>query len=95
VTLTLRTPATDTPQGRSEQYAQADTFVADQPVSLADDLSLSLIVDLAGDLEWDATAEAGLSVRGDIVERAVRDLSNDERAELQRVLNEEIGGKGV
>ena len=65
-----------------------------------DDPSLDLIVDLAGDLEWDDAAAAGLVVRGDVVEQAVRDLSNDERIELLRVLREAIdgaraGGRGV
>jgi hypothetical protein len=88
VTLTLRAPAANTAQPRD----QSDAIAAEQPLPLADDPSLRLISDLAGDLEWDASAEAGLSVRGDIVERAVRDLSNDERAELRRMLNEEIRG---
>jgi hypothetical protein len=61
---------------------------------------LDLIGDLAGDLEWEDAAAAGLVVRGDVVEQAVRDLSNDERIELLRVLREAIdgvraGGRGV
>ena len=72
-----------------------DTNLSDTLVPLSDDPSLSLIVDLAGDVEWDATAEAGLSVRGDIVERAVRDLSDDERVELKRMLNDAIANRGV
>jgi hypothetical protein len=74
--------------------------LVEPPLSLSDDPSLSLIVDLAGGLEWDDAAEAGLTVRGDGVEQAVRDLSDEERVELRRVLREAIddaraGGKGV
>jgi hypothetical protein len=74
----------------TEAANQADTVL-----SLSDDPSLSLIVDLAGELEWDSTAEAGLSVRGDMVERAVRDLSDDERVELKRMLREAMGENGA
>jgi hypothetical protein len=59
-----------------------------------DDPSLRLIVDLAGDLDWESAEAAGFSVRGG-VERAVLDLTDDERVELQRLLKMELAGAGV
>jgi hypothetical protein len=64
-------------------------------VSLADDASLSLIAEMAGDLDWDAAAEAGLGTQTYAVDRAVLELSANERLELQRILKEELSRSGV
>ena len=64
-------------------------------VSLADDASLSLIAEMAGHLDWDAAAEAGLGTQADVVDRAVLELSANERLELQRILKEELSRSGV
>jgi len=58
--------------------------------AVADDPSLSLIADLASDLDWDAAVEAGLTNSGGTVDRAVMDLTPEERVELQRILKEEL-----
>jgi len=97
VTLTFRT-APGRPDHANEVADQM--LLAEPPLALGDDPSLSLIADLAGGLEWDDAADAGLVVRGDDVAQAVRDLSTEERVELQRVLREAIhdarvSGKGV
>ena len=68
---------------------------ADDVVSLADDASLGLIAGLAGDLDWDATVEAGLSTRAGAVDRAVLELSASERVELRRILKEELSRSGA
>jgi hypothetical protein len=78
----------------SAEVAEA-TPGADEGVSLADDASLGLIGGLAGDLDWDATVEAGLSMRAGAVDRAVLELSANERMELQRILKEELSRSGA
>ncbi len=63
--------------------------------SLQDDPSLSLIADLAGELDWDGAAEAGFMVGSGTAEGAIPGLSIEERAELRRLLTEELGGRQV
>jgi hypothetical protein len=63
--------------------------------SLENDPSLSFIADLASDLDWDDAVEAGLTSGADAVERVVQDMSDDERRELRRVLQEEMGRPGA
>ena len=46
------------------------------------------MTDLAADLDWDAAAEAGLMPAAGAVDRAIVDLTADERRELQRLLQE-------
>ncbi len=59
---------------------------------LADDESLMLLADLADDLEWEAAAEAGLTVAQGATDRAVADLSEPERAALQQMLADALAG---
>lgn len=58
--------------------------------AVAEDPSLNLIADLASDLDWDAAAEAGLTAVGGTVDRAVLELTPEERVELRRLLKEEL-----
>jgi hypothetical protein len=60
----------------------------------ADDPSLSLLVDLAGELDWEVAA-SGLAVRTGIGDGALSNLDDDERTELGRLLREELGSAGV
>lgn len=64
-----------------------ETTVASEP--LADDEPFGLVADLAGDLDWESAVEATLPARGGI-ERAVADLTEPERAELQRLLTDAL-----
>jgi len=64
--------------------------VASESVPLADDPSLSLIADLAGEVDWDAASEAGFATAAGSIDRAVSDLTPEERMELQRILKEEM-----
>ncbi len=63
---------------------------AEPMVSLPDDESIDLMVDLAGDLDWDAAAEIGLAMQGG-TDLAVAHLTPGEQAELQRLLSEVVG----
>jgi len=71
------------------------TTPGDLTPSIDNDPSLSFIADLAGDLDWDDAVEAGLTSGADAVERVVQDMSDDERRELRRVLQEEMGRPGA
>ncbi|MGC4083798.1 MAG: hypothetical protein QM736_17220 [Vicinamibacterales bacterium] len=57
---------------------------------LADDESIGLMADLASDLDWDGVAELGLTAQGG-TDRAVAELTPDERDELGRLLVEAVG----
>jgi hypothetical protein len=58
---------------------------------LLDDASLGFVADLAGNLDWDAVSELGFVAYGG-ADRAVADMNDAERVELQRLLNEALGG---
>jgi hypothetical protein len=55
-----------------------------------DDPSFSLLGDLAGGLDWDAAAEAGISMAPGAADTAVHELNDGERTELQRLLVEAL-----
>lgn len=64
-------------------------------VALADDPPLDLIVELAGDLEWEAVVEAGLATGVGSADRAIGELSEGERSELHRLVREELSRLGA
>ena len=55
-----------------------------------DDPLLSLLADLAGELDWDDVVGAGLTTSSWSVDRVVLEMSADERRELRRILSEEL-----
>ena len=92
--LSLRPPSgvqSDPFAGRPDE----STVNVPAPVSLATDPSLSLIADLAADLDLDAVAEAGLTTTAGALDRVVLEMSADERLELQRILKQEISRQGA
>jgi hypothetical protein len=89
MTLGRNAQPSNTPTDPAPAVADASAGASER-ISLADDPSLSLIADMAGDLDWDAAAEAGLTGGIGTVDRAVLDLTSDERVELQRILKEEL-----
>jgi len=54
----------------------------------ADDPSFNLLGDLAGSLDWESASEAGISMEVGAADSAVNELTDAERAELQRLLRE-------
>ena len=84
------TPATSRPAVVSTSNPSNAEFPA-----AADDPSLDLLADLAGDLDWDAAAEAGMTMEVGAAEQALNELTIAERVELQRLLHEAMGGSGV
>jgi hypothetical protein len=61
-----------------------------QPFGAADDPSLMLVADLTGELDPDAMAETGWTNHAGGVEEAVANLTDDERVELHRLLQEAL-----
>jgi hypothetical protein len=59
---------------------------------LPDDPSLTFVADLASNIEWDSADAFGLPTGGD-ADRVVAEMNDDERAELRRLLNEELGSR--
>ena len=95
VAVTFRTePGLTTTVEETASSTTADG-IPDGGVSSTDDPSWSLMTDLAGDLDWDAAVEAGLTTPAGSVDRALVDLSAEERRELQRLLKEELARSGV
>jgi hypothetical protein len=66
--------------------------VAEAPgeTASADDLSLSLVADLAADLDWDSAREAGLTIQIGVDDDALALLTSGERGELRRLLQGEL-----
>ena len=93
VSLSLRTP---TPAVTQPAAAAVEEPVADVGSSpAADDPSFILLGDLAGSLDWDSAAEAGITMDVGAADSAVAELTDGERIELQRLLREAIGPKGA
>ena len=94
VVVALRAPSgtqSDQFAGRLDESAVS----APEPDSLVNDPSLSLMADLAADLDLDAAAEAGLTTTAGALDRVVLEMSPDERLELQRILKQEMSRQGA
>jgi hypothetical protein len=72
-----------------------EASAAETVAPLGEDPSLSLIADLAGDLDWDAALDAGLTTRDDAVELVLLEMNADERLELQRILKQALSKPSV
>jgi len=59
------------------------------------DESIGLMLELAGSLDFDAVVSAGLVTADGAADRAVADLSTDERGELERLIREALRGAGA
>jgi len=66
---------------------EVDTIVS------PDDASLGFVADLSATLDWDAAHDAGIVAHTGLIDRAVGELSADERVELRRLLEEELRGE--
>jgi hypothetical protein len=67
----------------------------DDSLSLGDDPSLSLMADLAADLDWDAASEAGLTTHVGVDNDAVTELTDGERRALNQLLKGELAHRGA
>jgi anti-sigma-K factor RskA len=94
---TANAPVRTTPVDTVEADAQAlSQQSADFDLNAAEEASLMLLADLAGDLTWEDASEAGLMMRRGTVEEVMHELTAEERAELHRLLQAELDkGRGV
>ena len=65
------------------------------PTIITSDPSLSLVGDLAADLDWDAASEAGLTTHVGVDNDAVTDLTDGERQVLNQLLKGELAHPGA
>jgi hypothetical protein len=63
------------------------------PFGAVEDASLSLVADLAADLDWEAATEAGFTTHVSV--DAVMQLTDAERRELRQLLQGELGRTGA
>lgn len=80
-------------QSAASMAAPADVELPldpDAAGALDDDEAWAIVRSVAGDLEYDDAREAGLAPRAGAIERVVTELDDDERAELVRLLTDEL-----
>ena len=74
----------------SEPHADAAAIALQHPLDLADDTEWAIVAEVADGMEWDDVAEVGAQPRMDAVESVAATLSDEERAELARLIRHEI-----
>jgi hypothetical protein len=81
--------------GHRRTTPPTDTSAISDTGMLADDPSFDLVADLTADADWDASAaDAGLTPHEGAAERAVAQLTDAERRELQRLLEQALRQSG-
>ena len=86
ISVYVTAPGTSTPP--SDRAAQSPAAL--EPFGAADDPSLILVADLTEQMDSEAINETGWSSHVGAVDEVVASLTDDERHELQRLLNEEL-----
>lgn len=93
--ITMRTgPGTGESAGAGQQPSSVTSAASpqDPAATSTSDASLALLTDLAGELDWDSAADAGMTMGVGAADGAVHELNDAERAELQRLLREAMAG---
>ena len=93
--ITMRTaPGTGERAGAGQQPSSVTSAASpkDPADASTSDASLALLTDLAGELDWDSVADAGMTMGVGAADGAVHELNDGERAELQRLLREAMAG---
>ena len=85
-------PPTDTLLSSAASSGTGGALV--DPAILPDDPSLDLVADLSSEIDWDVAGEVGLTTREGAVDKAVMQLTDGERVELQRLLEQELRRSG-
>jgi anti-sigma-K factor RskA len=73
----------------------AELLHTDVVLAFDDDPALTLLADLSAGLDWEAAAEAGLVPADGAVDGVVLALSEEERLELHRLLEEALAASGA
>jgi hypothetical protein len=79
------------PPGASDPFPGAPRLDG----SLEDDAAWAVVQSMAGDLSYDDVLEAGVLPRPGSIERAATELSPEERAELVRLIQDELKRTGA
>jgi hypothetical protein len=74
----------------SAPVVDAPALTAPIAAPVADDPALSLVTDLAGELDWDSAREAGLTTHVGLDDDDLSQLTSGERGELRRLLQAEL-----
>jgi hypothetical protein len=74
----------------SAPVVDAPALTAPIAAPVADDPSLSLVADLAGELDWESAREAGLTTHVGLDDDDLSQLTSGERGELRRLLQAEL-----
>ncbi len=88
-----RAPAPGTTDSSSEP--SAELLRADAVPAFDEDPALTLLADLSAGMDWEAAAEAGLVPTEGAVDGVVLALSDEERLELHRLLQEALAASGA
>lgn len=88
-----RVPAPGTTDSSSEP--PAELLNADAVPAFDEDPALTLLADLSAGMDWEAAAEAGLVPAEGAVDGVVLALSDEERLELHRLLQEALAASGA
>jgi anti-sigma-K factor RskA len=88
-----RTPSPGMNSGSVE--SPAELLHTDVVLAFDDDPALTLLADLSAGLDWEAAAEAGLVPADGAVDGVVLTLSDEERLELHRLLEEALAASGA
>lgn len=88
-----RVPAPGTTDSSSEP--SAELLRADAVPAFDEDPALTLLADLSAGMDWEAAAEAGLVPTEGAVDGVVLALSDEERIELHRLLQEALAASGA
>ena len=88
-----RVPAPGTTDSSSEP--PAELWHADAVPAFDEDPALTLLADLSAGMDWEAAAEAGLVPAEGAVDGVVLALSDEERLELHRLLQEALAASGA
>jgi hypothetical protein len=88
-----RVPAPGTTDSSSEP--PAELLPADAVPAFDEDPALTLLADLSAGMDWEAAAEAGLVPAEGAVDGVVLALSDEERLELHRLLQEALAASGA
>jgi hypothetical protein len=85
----------DGPASPPEGATASDAGSSGDPSTVGDDPSLSLMADLAADMDWDAASEAGLTTHVGVDNDAVTNLTDAERRVLNQLLKGELAHRGA
>ena len=79
----------------SSSEPPAELLHADAVPAFDEDPALTLLADLSAGMDWEAAAEAGLVPTEGAVDGVVLALSDEERIELHRLLQEALAASGA